>query len=446
MTSKVTKPTITDLKSRVAAEVEAEFGKDPSQISVKEWSKNWVAERGVADGITCSLFAHEVEADIRYQACHPDLWGMRSLYIGHTGVGKSAGVEAAYHSVAETMGRELHLNIRHVSQLGPVDALGVPRERDGRTYWALPENWPITRLNPGHDEQVTAFLAEYHKTGKTEWELLPRKFFVEFQDEVTNPSAMSIVHQLFPVWLGNQIGNEPLVKDFAVVLAGNAQAHRTNSMDLSASAVTRLTVKEVIPHFFGWLIWAYKHRGSFDKDGQPEPNIHPFVVGYLARFTDQFAPGNKEIIGMQPFPNPRAWEEVSRYLYTHDRDPMPQNMLEANLAGRVGNAATRSIVAFMDYFAQLPDVNKIMAGHDVPLPTDRPDVLYMLGTNMIQKLKPDNAKHFMAYMLDEQKFTPEIACCTMRLLAPAGKLKIISQGPAANLFFAWAEKYENLIF
>jgi len=413
-------------------------------------NSDWVEYKPTGD-LSHTLYTHQVPEFIRNHAMFPDLWGHTMCLLGPTAIGKTEGVRQGFALAATQQGRELDLTELHVSQMGPVDAMGVPRERNGRTFWAPSEVWPLSSALPEHDAQARDFLNHYAATGVTDYSRLPKKWYVHFHDEVTNPSSPQIPHQLFPSWCGDgngkMIGGHQLVPDFMVVLAGNRIQDGTNSINLAASAVTRLCLIEVLPHYGGWLQnYAFKSRMV---GGSEFSKIHPLVISYLNKFNAEFAPQDQNQRSfMDPFPTPRNWKYVSDELYANDLNPMPEYMLKSAIAGRIGDSSAQQFFTFVTHYKDLPDVDKLMRGEQINnFPNkNRPDLLLILGTHMVMKLNEKNAKVFMKYMLDTDKFPTEISATTMKQLRTANKLIPLVREWATPMFGQWVQQNKAFVF
>ena len=403
---------------------------------------------------------HQVVEVVKHYALTPELWDHTAVFLGPTAIGKTEAVReglqralAVMNERRQAMGaapRQLILHELHVSQMGPVDALGVPRERSGRTYWAPPEIWPLTQALPGYDDQVNAFLDHYRRTGETAWELMPEQWFVHFHDEVTNPSTPQVPHQLFPVWCGTAhgrvIGGHPLVRDFMVVLAGNRVEDGTNSINLAASAVTRMCILQVTASLDGWL-----QNYAFQEvvvAGQKTTKIHPSIIAFLTKNPQYFAPQDLDKRSpMDPFPTPRAWKFVSDLFFT--RGSLSDDLFWSNVAGRIGAPTTEELRAFIAFAADLPEVDAILAGGPTdrwPDPTKRPDLVLIATTQMVAKLNATNAKRFMEIISDEALVPAEFSARAIKLVRNAGKLQSLVHSWDTEGFRAWTKKYHQMIF
>jgi len=415
------------------------------------------------DGVGKQIFTHQIPHIVRAYATTPELWDHTLLFLGPTAIGKTEAIRQGFadaiaemnerRAAAGSSPRKLILTELHVSQLGPVDALGVPRERDGRTYWAPPEIWPLADVleeREHYDTQIATFLAHYQATGELAWELAPLTWYAHFHDEVTNPSTPQVPHQLFPAWCGtNQgrmIGGHRLVRDFMTVLAGNRVEDGTNSINLAASAVSRMCIIEVVPNYNGWL----QHYAftRVQRGGNEVTRIHPLVIAFLNKYPQHFAPQERDHRSpMDPFPTPRAWKFVSDLFYRQEARPMPEDLFRTNVAGRIGVPVTEELFTFLTYYRELPDIDKVLAGIPVPNwpdPNKRPDLMFIITTQLVMKLNKDNARNFMELMCDETRMPAEFSARTMKLLRPAGKLQPLFYEWDPDGMRTWVQKYKHL--
>lgn len=437
--------TISDVKDNLL-----DNGIDFTQDMTRIHHDNWVDHKPVGD-LSHSIYVHQVPDLVAVHALTPELWSHTLCLLGPTAIGKTEGIRQGLQQAAGAMDRTLRLTELHVSQMGPVDALGVPREENKQTYWAPPKIWPLAdnlERDTQHQTKVAAFLDTYRTTGELAYHQLPREWFVHFHDEVTNPSSPQVPHQLFPAWCGDSdgrmIGGHRLVRDYFVVLAGNRVEDGTNSINLAASAVTRLGLIEVVPHFGGWLqSYAFQERPI---NGRVQSRIHPAIIAFLNKFNRHFAPQElDERAPMDPFPTPRNWSYVSDLFYANERHPLPADLFQAAVAGRVGDPVARELFTFLSYYAELPDVDKLLKGQPVPnFPTkNRIDLLAILGTQMVVQLNEHNAKVFMQYINDDSKFPPEVAAMIMKQLRPAGKLRDLVHKWATPEFTEFTAKFKR---
>lgn len=408
------------------------------------------------------LYVDQIPDVIEWSLLNPELHSHTMCFLGSSAIGKTYAVREGFRRAAEKMGRPIvdaegndTFHEMHVSQLGPTDILGVPRD-DGhkRTDWYVPKKFALKNAHPEHDAAYQRFVETYRATGNLQYDLMKGyPLYGYFWDEVTNPSQPSIVHQCFSLWYGNYVADHPLVGDAFHVLAGNRVQDRTNSIYLAASATTRLGLIEAVPRLSGWLkAWAMQPIEIADEEFT---RVHPLVIAYLHRFSDRFSPDASTLPQMTPFPSPRTWTYVSDLLYANDRFPLPDNVLFASVAGRIGQSDARLFWAFRDHWKDLPDINKMLNSPAKPgetfgwLPNPWPkrtDVQVIMGTQMISKLNARNAERFMAFMSDQEKFPPEIAAMTMKLLRPSGKLDSLSSEWDRKGFSEWSRKFRSLLF
>ena len=406
------------------------------------------------DSIETVVYVDQIPDLVRWHALDPQLHGHTLCFLGSSAIGKTDAVRQGLREAAAEMGRRLELHEMHVSQMGPTDVMGVPRDDgQGRTVWYPPRKFALDSAEPGHREAYEAFREHHRRTGVADWRALePHPFYAYFWDEVTNPSMPSVIHQCFSLWYGNYVADHPLVPGTMHVLAGNRVQDGTNSINLARSAATRLGLVQVLPRFAGWLKAFAMQQVTYA--GQSYSRVHPLVIAYLARFSDRFSPDPSGLPQMEPFPSPRTWTYVSDALYAHDRNPLPDALLFAEVAGRIGVSDARNFWAFREHWRELPDIGRMLDSPARPdsafgwLPQpwpERPDLRLVMGTHMVNLLDQDNAKRFIAFMSDSDKFSGEQVAATMRLLRPAGKLEPLATRWAPKEFTDWAFKQASLM-
>ncbi len=407
-------------------------------------------------GMENALYIDQIPDLIRWHLMTPELHDHVTLILGPSAIGKTYAIRQGLAAAAQAMGREHILHEEHVSQMGPTDVMGVPREDGhGRTVWFPPRKFALQSAHPEHQKAYDLFLADYQRSGSPDWSLMQRfPLYAYFLDEITNPSNPSIVHQLFSLIYGKFVADHKLVGDAAIIAAGNRVEDRTNSIYLAASATSRMTIMQAVPRFSGWLrSWALQ---PVTIGGEEHSREHPAVIAYLTRFTEKFAPNSSAAPQMEPFPSPRTWTHVSELLYAHDRNPVSEELLFAAVAGRIGLADARQFWAFRENWRDLPDVNRLLNSRPqgegaygwMPRtwPVNRPDLLCIMGTQMVTKLNAGNARRFMAFLNNPELFPPEWTAVPMRLLRPAGKLDALMNDWDEDGFQTWAEANQSLLF
>lgn len=444
MTISVTSDPHARLRQRLAAVSDADLGYAPPASS---------------GTLATTIHVHEIPDLVKWSIVEPSLHQHALCFLGSSAIGKTYAVRQGFLAACEELDRRPVLHELHVSQMGPTDVLGVPRDDGkGRTVWHPPRMFPLESAAPDHARQyreATEDLAA-HNEWYIYWDAM-REYpqYGLFFDEVTNPSNPSIIHQCFSIWHGKFVADHRLLPDTAIILAGNRVQDRTNSIPLAASATSRLDMIEVVPSLAGWLqSWAMdvvRHEAE-DYDGHNDrTRVHPLVIAFLHRNSHLFAPDASGTPQMEPFPAPRNWSYVSDLLYAAETRPLPDRLLFAAVAGRVGDKAARDLWAFRQHAAELPDVDLLLNTDGDPygwLPEEWPrrlDLLHILAVQMVHALNETNSRRFMTFMLDEDKLPPEVAAAASRMLRPAGKLDPLADAWQPDLFERFGDKYHEFL-
>lgn len=204
-----------------------------------------------------------------------------------------------------------------------------------------------------------------------------------FLDEFANATraTMNLALQLAR---DRKFGTHKLGPNYVIVAASNRVADRAGANQVISSAAARFMHIDLEVDLDDSCMWMLEH------------NIAIEVVSFL-RFRPNLLldPNPQE----RASPNPRAWEyvgqEVSKYReeswYTH-------RMLSAASAGLVGPGAAAEFLAFMKVWADLPDVQQILAHPETtPVPTD-PSTLYALAGALSKVADETNLDKVVVYL------------------------------------------------
>lgn len=252
---------------------------------------------------------------------------------GPPGVGKSQIVAqvAERHSVPM-------IDIR-LSQMEPSDLRGIPFRNGERVDWAPPSMLPD---------------AERHgATG------------ILFLDEITSapPSVSAAAYQLI---LDRRLGEYQVPEGWAIFAAGNRQGDRGVTYSMPAPLANRFSHYEMETHLDDWAAWAYAN-GIDDR-----------VIAFL-RFRPEllfdFDPAHNPVA----FPSPRSWEFAHRALQKFTDRPQ---LMQGGLQACVGPAAGIELHAFVENLDQLPDLDAIVRGEDVPVPKET-DLQYAVAAALV---------------------------------------------------------------
>ena len=252
---------------------------------------------------------------------------------GAPGVGKSQMVAqiAAGHDVPL-------IDIR-LSQMEPSDLRGIPFKNGDSVEWAIPAMLPNAER---HGQSGILFL-----------------------DEITSapPSVSAAAYQLI---LDRRLGNYEVPDGWAIFAAGNRQGDRGVTYTMPAPLANRFSHFDVDINVDDWVSWAYKN------------DIDERIIAFV-RFRPEllfdFDPAHNPVA----FPSPRSWEFAHRGLQKFHQHP---DLLLDTLQACVGPAAGIELHAFVNNLDQLPDIDAIIAGDEVSVPTEI-DLQYAVASSLV---------------------------------------------------------------
>jgi hypothetical protein len=252
---------------------------------------------------------------------------------GPPGVGKSQIVAqvAAMHNAPV-------IDIR-LSQMEPSDLRGIPFRVGNRVEWAIP-----------------AILPDVERHGTTG---------ILFLDEITSapPSVSAAAYQLI---LDRRLGEYQVPDGWAIIAAGNRQGDRGVTYTMPAPLANRFSHFDFEVYLDDWVAWAYKN--SVDEK----------IIAFL-RFRPEllfdFDPAHNPVA----FPSPRSWEFAHRALQKFGEH---SELLLGTLQACVGPAAGIELHAFIANLDNMPDLDAILRGEDVPIP-DEIDLQYAIAAALV---------------------------------------------------------------
>ncbi|MDD3468150.1 MAG: MoxR family ATPase, partial [Campylobacterales bacterium] len=251
---------------------------------------------------------------------------------GSPGIGKSYIV----NELASTRGWQIS-DVR-LSQLDSVDLRGIPSIVNGKTVWMPPIFLPT---------EGTGIL---------------------FLDELNSatPSVQAAIYQLI---LDRKIGEYSMPKDWRIVCAGNRVSDRGIVFRLPSPLANRMVHLVAGAKFEDFKVWAIQN------------GLHPTIVAFLGFRPDllsQEAP--KEAETNPAFATPRSWTMLSKIAHSADN-------LESYaplIYGAVGYGAGIEFLSYLKTYAEIPDVDAILRGEEVPTPTN-PGALYALTAALVER-------------------------------------------------------------
>ena len=254
---------------------------------------------------------------------------------GPPGVGKS-------QMVAQVAARhEAPLIDIRLSQMEPSDLRGIPFLKDEIVDWAIPAMLPDVKR---HGVEGILFL-----------------------DEITSapPSVSAAAYQLI---LDRRLGEYEVPDQWAIIAAGNRQGDRGVTYTMPAPLANRFSHYEVDVNLDDWVAWAYAN------------GIDERVIGFLRFRPDlvfDFDPSYNPVA----FPSPRSWEFAHRALQKFGDNP---DLLVNALQACVGKAAGVELNAFVESLHQMPDLDAIVSGEDVPAPGEL-DLQYAVASALVAR-------------------------------------------------------------
>lgn len=252
---------------------------------------------------------------------------------GPPGVGKSQMVAqvAARHGVSV-------IDIR-LSQMEPSDLRGIPFRVGERVEWAVPGILPHLDRHGPHG--------------------------ILFLDEINAapPAVSAAAYQLI---LDRRLGEYQVPAGWAIFAAGNRQGDRGVTYTMPSPLANRFSHFEVETNLDDWVGWAY--RMAIDER----------IIAFL-RFRPEllfdFDPAHNPVA----FPSPRSWEFAHRGLKKFEDHP---ELLQGTLQACVGPAAGVELHAFINSLDQMPNLDAILAGEEVAVPTEI-DLQYAVAAALV---------------------------------------------------------------
>jgi hypothetical protein len=228
-----------------------------------------------------------------------------------------------------------------LSQMEPSDLRGIPFLNNNMVEWAIPSMLPDEKR---HGSQGVLFL-----------------------DEITSapPSVSAAAYQLI---LDRRLGEYEVPEGWAIIAAGNRQGDRGVTYTMPAPLANRFSHYDVDVNLDDWVAWAY------------ENDIDDRIIGFLRFRPDllfDFDPSYNPVA----FPTPRSWEFAHRALQKFDGNP---DLLVSSLQACVGKAAGVELNAFVESLQQMPDLDAIISGEDIPAPGEL-DLQYAVASALVAR-------------------------------------------------------------
>lgn len=261
--------------------------------------------------------------------------------------------------------REMGFLSTLLTQYDAVDVGGFPAIRDGKTVWSVPDFLDI--LNGLQRDR-----------GSVLWLL----------DEMLNahPSVQIVANQLL---LESKVRNHSLPPKVHIAAASNRVGDKTHVYHPPLSTANRVAWLEIEPNLDDFITYAI--RVGFSTMIIQCLKNNPKLLHYTmdGKEQEQYMAGYTT--GRYAVPTPRTWEFVDRLLKSGCQDT------EA-IGGCVGMGAATTLIAYIKFYEQLPDIDELFAHPEsIKIPTE-PSVLYMLVDTLVQRADKKNLSNVAAFI------------------------------------------------
>ena len=252
---------------------------------------------------------------------------------GPPGVGKS--------QIVAQVGKNNKVQVIDIrlSQIEPSDLRGIPFRSENNVIWATPEMLPDKKR---HGEKGILFLDEIN---------------------TAPPSVSAAAYQLI---LDRKLGNYTMPENWVIFAAGNRQGDRGVTYTMPAPLANRFSHYEIDTHLDDWVAWAYNQE------------IDERIIAFL-RFRPELLFDFDSATNPVAFPTPRSWEYAHRALKKFESKP---RLLLGSLQACVGEVAGIEILAFIEHYENLPDIDAIIRGESVEVPK-KIDLQYAVASALV---------------------------------------------------------------
>lgn len=234
-----------------------------------------------------------------------------------------------------------------MSQMDAIDLRGMPMipkehaDKKAVMIWALPEFLP-------QDPDTKAVI-----------------FFDEMNHAI--PTNLSAAYQLIQE---RRLGTYNLPEQVVCMAAGNRKGDYGSDFDLPAPLADRFTHLELKVNAADWLDWALRNF------------VHPHVVGFIG-FKNEYLTQYDELGKSLTFATPRSWAKVGEHLDAG----LSRTVLQALVAGRVGNGIAIEFLAYCEKADMLPNPVDVLTGKVTTMTTKKADLVYSMVVSLTYTLK-----------------------------------------------------------
>lgn len=291
--------------------------------------------------------------------------GRPVMLRGTMGIGKSALV----HQYASN--HKLDVYEMRLSQYSVVDLMGafIIDQDSKKSRWARPETFP--------DENVSEAIL--------------------FLDEITSaePDVQAAAYQLL---LDRKVGPHKLHPNIRIVAAGNLESDQGVVNQIAAPLKNRMAHIQIDLDKDDWLNWAMNNEISEE------------IIAYIAYQGESKLYSYREDSQDDAFATPRSWHmaDDAYKLAKNDRQ-LAMEVVQAC----VGSAIAIEFMAFADVRNEMPNLEAILEGKDVPTPSSI-DCCWAVGVALANRV--DNTTFLAAhnYITNFQNYSREIGLFFVR--------------------------------
>lgn len=290
---------------------------------------------------------------------------------GPPGVGKSDSIKTLAERLAEATGKQVKTQDVRLLLFNPVDLRGIPVPDADRMFakWLRPQ---IFDLDPSQDLINILLLDEI---------------------SAAPPSVQAAAYQLT---LDRKVGEHKLPDNTIILAAGNRLVDKGVAFKMPTPLANRLTHFEIKPELEDWKEWAI-------------PNgISRYIIGFLnyrPNYLYQFDSSSDDVA----FATPRSWAFVNQYINMYGDVEKARTMI----AGSIGLGITTEFMAYVKVESQLPNVQDILDGKDVPVPKGA-DVNYALSASLTTKAASATDEQLKNIARYTMKMAKEFSVLTMK--------------------------------
>lgn len=274
------------------------------------------------------------------------------LIVGGPGIGKTSIVGQA------CVAADADLIVAHPAVEDPTDSKGLP--------WISDDRLSATFVPFGETKRVL------ESTRPTVW----------FWDDLGQAPA-AVQASRMPWLLNRGVNGHRLPDHVTIIAATNRRTDRAGVTGVLEPVKSRFsTIVELEPDLDEWCQWALM-----------QPWMPPELVAFLRFKPDElyrFVP-SADLINC---PLPRTWENAARLLSAG----LPRDVEAKALAGAVGAAAATQLMAFIQMYRQLPNIDGLLLDPDSQAIPKEMGVLYAVATALAHRATPENFARVARYV------------------------------------------------